>query len=766
MLCRGNASEDTQLDLIECNPSTAMPRPLTKSQLNASKVLRSEIFPHKVFGYLEGDMQFSAEELKGFAEAAHSLKLYRRADLRDDVNDKNLIDKLYVDPLQNDAVLETMLRDSTTFLIGRKGTGKSTVFQRAQHELRSRDNTISAYVDIKTVYEAANIDPAVPNQLAQAGVALSEEGLKKILLYRAFIRAVFLDVKKELKDQINSNVFSKILSKIGLKRSDISGAIDDLLDGSFDSQITNVTALKSIVSKVSTESGESYKASNVDQIGGGFSATGVSGEFSLNSSDETASSRKLGKSDEYSEIVLRTFDINRVIEDLGNLLRGINISKLYIFIDDFSELPEDAMRIFVDVVLAPLNNWSSELIKFKVAAYPGRIYFGKIDPTKIDEVYIDLYKLYGDRDVTTMEEKGADFVKRLVNGRFNHFVGVDFSHFCEGDANVLYRELFYASMANPRILGHILSNIRDLATVYHQAIGRRVIQDASSKYYEDKIEPFFGMHKFAHESFSERASIYSLKELLQSILTRAVQLRDYKDSRVTQEISGRTPSSHFHVADSLNAALRTLELNFFLTLYYEMKDRDGNKVSVYALNHGLCRKYSITFGRPLGHREYRLYFVERIFDYTPIIRKFLESNQEIKCDSCGRIYGLDKLDGLIMYEMMCPSCKKGTCEVINLSKKYESVIRSVDPALLLPTTELGILEALYTEDREMVASEIAGELDCSYQLIGRRGRNLSERGLVIREKNDVNRRVFKITPSAVRDYFEGNNERRLELDIE
>jgi hypothetical protein len=43
-------------------------------------------------------MSFSSKDLKGFAEAARSLKLYRRADLRDDVTDKSLIRQLYVDP--------------------------------------------------------------------------------------------------------------------------------------------------------------------------------------------------------------------------------------------------------------------------------------------------------------------------------------------------------------------------------------------------------------------------------------------------------------------------------------------------------------------------------------------------------------------------------------------------------------------------------------------------------------------------------------------
>lgn len=708
-------------------------------------------------------MEFSDKDLTAFTQAAQSLKLYRRADLRDDVSDKSLIAKLYVDPLQNDAVLKTMLQDNTTFLIGRKGTGKSTIFQRAQHEIRGRSNAVSAYVDIKTVFESAETEPAVPAALAEAGAALGEDAIKRVLVYRAFIRAVFSDVKTELKLQINSSIFDKIFSTLGFKKSDIISAIDELLEGSFESQVTDVTAFKAVTTKVANEHAGSQQVTvqKNAELRAGPAAVGASG--GLKKTEESASSDKLTRSDEYSEVLLKTFSITKIMDDLRSVLLSVGITKLFIFIDDFSELPEEAMRVFVDTVLAPLNNWSNELIKFKIAAYPGRVYLGKIDPTKIDEVYLDMFRLYGDRDVSTMEDKATDFTKRLIKSRFEHFLGRDFEHFCDSDADGVFRELFYASMANPRILGHILTNLRDSVTAYQQLIRRRAVQDASTKYYEDKIEPYFGIQKFAHESFNERASIFSLKELLESIVSRARELRDYKDSQVTRDLSGRTPSSHFHVAAALESTLRTLELNFFVTLYYEMKDRDGNKASIYALNHGLCQKYSLAFGRPSGRREHRLYFVERIFDYTSIVRKFLADNQEIKCGGCGAIYGLDKLPGLVMYDMLCPTCKRGTCEVVNLSKKYEATIRGVDPAMMLPSTELGILDALFTEDRQMVASEIAGELDCSYQLIGRRGRNLADRGLVIRERNEANRRIFAISETALSEYFQGNADRRLDV---
>jgi hypothetical protein len=102
--------------------------------------------------------QWSTSELSGFAEAAESLKLYRRAELYTDTGDRPIIEDLYVDPLPDKQILRTLLRAHTTFVIGRKGTGKSTIFQRAQHEIRKQKNAVSAYIDIKTVYESSQVD--------------------------------------------------------------------------------------------------------------------------------------------------------------------------------------------------------------------------------------------------------------------------------------------------------------------------------------------------------------------------------------------------------------------------------------------------------------------------------------------------------------------------------------------------------------------------------------------------------------------------------
>lgn len=69
-----------------------------------------------------------------------SLKLYHRISNEKlssgEKKSKDIIEKIYIDPLPNDTVLKKMLKKETTFLVGKKGTGKSTIIERAQYQIR------------------------------------------------------------------------------------------------------------------------------------------------------------------------------------------------------------------------------------------------------------------------------------------------------------------------------------------------------------------------------------------------------------------------------------------------------------------------------------------------------------------------------------------------------------------------------------------------------------------------------------------------------
>ena len=125
-----------------------------------------------------------------FSKIAESLRQYRRAELNDfekDLGGKP-VDLLYVDPLPSDAVLLAVLSSNSTFLLGRKGTGKSTVFARAQSIIREKRESISVYIDVKAIYDLLGsielpVKAVPPDQI-------SDDVLHSHLLRKYFLASV------------------------------------------------------------------------------------------------------------------------------------------------------------------------------------------------------------------------------------------------------------------------------------------------------------------------------------------------------------------------------------------------------------------------------------------------------------------------------------------------------------------------------------------------------------------------------------------------
>ncbi|MDO6442069.1 hypothetical protein [Marinobacter sp. 2_MG-2023] len=693
--------------------------------------------------------------IENFEKAIDTLKLFRRSELSDEQGN-NLIEDLYVDLFPNEHLLKTIIKPNTTFLVGRKGTGKSTIFQRAQRELDKKKDVTWAYIDIKSLYESSTSDIAnFSNKFS--GKSLSIDTLRKINVFKTFLRDITQELKNQIELRIKSSAWESFKDKFSGKKEKVFGELDDFIRSIEEDKFINATAIKETNKESETQGLEKLEA----QLKSGASSQNVSMEVLVSLLLEAQEKH----SENFSEVYIRLFGIRELIKNLQGILKKLKIKHIYIFIDDFSELPKSEMEEVVDTLLAPFNNWSDEFIKLKVAVYPGRIYTGNIDRSKVDELYLDIHRAFGRSDVSSMEEKSINFTKRLIEKRLDFYCGKSWHDLIDVDNDEIWRTIFHACSANPRIAGYILYYAYEASVIYGDTIKRTTIASAARKYYEDKIAQYFSLNKFLHETFEERSSIFSLKELFEQIVKRAKELRNYDGSKLIRELKGRPPTSHFNISRDYDSVLSSLELNFFLTKYYEMKDRDGQDVSIYALNYGLCQQQSISYGRPNDKREHRLYYVERIFDYNPIIKKYIEFNQEIVCDTCHAKHGLDMLANIKVFNMLCPECKKGQCRIINLSRKYEELIKNVDEENLLPRNDLGILKILSDERRDMFAKEIAQEMDCSYQLVGKRGATLEERHLLQRGENENGRRVFRINANAEEIYFSDNSQ-ELNLDDE
>lgn len=703
-----------------------------------------------------------------FYRAADSLKRFKRAEIKDE-QERSLIETLYTDLLPENQVFKMILSDNTTFLVGRKGTGKSTIILRLESEYRKKDDYLPCYIDTKTVFESTKSEYQNIDYLKGR---IPEEALGKYLVERSFIQSILKAVLKEL--DLRADSYLKKFAKImGLSRTEkVRSAIDSLRK-----KVDNNEHLKSIelpvineyvgtISGVDEAERSSCKAYNdsgllkVDPVRG---SADLKAERSLKRSDRAKQIESWEK--QFSGALLKIFQIKEVIDEIRSILSMLKIKKLVIFLDDFSEVDEEILKNFVDVVLAPLNNWGDEFICFKVAAYPNRIHFGDIDKGKVDVIDLDFYNLYSNYDKNTMESLSLDFTKRLVATRIRYFSTETVDDYFDVSSSVTVDDymdlLFKCSMNVPRIIGYLLFYCHQTHISLGRKITKSAIELAAQKYYEKVIASFFDITTNSLLSFDEKVSELQQRNLLNVFVNQLKSIRKQimigdLNSEVYQSDKNNPYTSHFNFSPNLERFVRTLELNFFISKYSEMSDRDGKKVSVYSLNYGLTLIENMRWGKPSGN-EFRKYFIARPFNFDGIFERFLKESKHIQCvnPECGKTYPYEDLPFLEFNKMRCNECQSEV-KVKSVSDDIRKELDRIDKTKLLPAIELGIMHELNGSNEKMYARDLSEELDISSQLIAKRAKKLDEdKGLVDRDRTEQLIK-YSISKKAVDEYFNGN----------
>jgi hypothetical protein len=658
-----------------------------------------------------------------FARIAESLRQYRRAELRDFQEELGArpVDALYVDPLPENAVLNSVLSSNTTFLLGRKGTGKSTVFARAQSVLRTRKDVLSSYIDVKSLYDITNASEAPARDVDTAKI---DGGICRAhILRKAFLGAVISELLKEVDQLCNEMSLWDVWR--GKKKSfvDLKDKLSSLQNRTKEVTLTEqeLPILQRIThtwkTQQQTEHSQSVKAGGKGEI----SLTGAKAgaHASLSDFDKSLDDSELYQ--EYSDVVLRSFPFDEIISEIRDLLEESGLKRLVVFFDDFSELNFLDQRLFVDVVLAPLNNSSNEAVKLKIAGYPGRVYYGRIDATKVDTISLDFTALYEAAEVQTMENAAIDYTTRLLAMRFAAFDEDMATYF---DTSVPIDEhmklLFQTTFNVPRLMGSLLHTCYLDRVSTGAQVTPASLRLAARKYYESTIAQYFQrMNRFALEPFENKLDRHNQEQLLKCIVSEARDVRrKISEGSVGGsyfESVGHPPTSHFVVSSALTDVFRSLESNFLLSKYKDTRDKDGKSVAVYALYYGLTESERLAWGYPPG-REYRNYFVQRCFDFTGAIHAFLARNQTIRCASCGKSYPLEQKESFELYRWRFPECPDGLCAVVNLADDFEAEVAQLHKDLMLEGVELDILNTLNSEQKLMLAGEISALIDVTYQL--------------------------------------------------
>lgn len=661
------------------------------------------------------------ENIKEFFEFAESLKLNQKAELSD-VDGNSLISAVYTDLFPNNAVNDKVNLPNTTVIIGRKGTGKSTIFQKSIEDQISNKNVFPIYIDVKTIY-----DRATPTLNYENSSYISRNEITKYLLYKNFLKEIILEIKKKAEAQLSFSFFEKVFGLSVDKTLSIQNQLEKI-----ETEINN--AFEQIDVNLFKNIGTELEKSTSEANGINVS---LSQDFKIEGKSEN--SKNGAVKEQFQNVLLNFLNIKSLlIDNLLVIKESLGIKHLYIYLDDFSEIDYDAQTIFVDWFIAPLNNLSENFIKFKIATYRGRLYLGKIDRSKIDFIHLDFFEAYNIYNtLSRMEELALNYNERLVAARSRHFFqNSTFYDFFDLRKEELHEALFEVSMNIPRKLGYILSYCYESNLIHNSKITRATLGNAAQRYYEEVTESYFEANPYITRPFNDKVNIANQLNLLNKIIAKQ-KFNKQSIAKSNAKIFSNTdqPTSHFVVNEDFSNLLNNLELNGFVSTYNKIKDKSNISSTLFALDYGMCRKHNLTYGRP-KETEYRQYYNDSRFSLNHIIREHFNSTQVLKC-KIGHEFSFDLHKQFELYDMNCPTCisegQMNKCSIAVSNKELVDKIKDIEQTSLvnIEFDEFKILHALSQFSPVSQPSGRLGQItDLSYQYVSKRIPKLIELGFV------------------------------------
>lgn len=668
-------------------------------------------------------------------EAFKSLIKSGRPDIRDDEN-KNLLPQLYVDLLENDYFLKQALDENHAIFKGRRGTGKSTIFLQAEEKLKEKKGIVSVYINLQSCYEeirASNIE--------------EQELMNKYNVYLKFFNQILEKVRNDCEKFLHDKEIGKLFEEI---------KNGEYIDENFRRTMQFTT------------NDEKNAQLNVN------ATTEKKAEVSLLVSNKTATEEQHTKQE------MRIFSINTVLNKMKKILDRHSIKKVYLFLDDFSELTKDSQKLIVDSLIAPIISSYNEMFVIKLAAYPYRIYLGNIDSSKIVSYALDFYEVYEKTSTNfkNVEALGIDYVRRTLKKRISVYTkdqldADDLFDTTKEKIDVYYKTLFYATAGIPRSLGYILKYSFLGSINKGNNITIADLNNASKTYFTNNILADFCNDSRYKESFFDEKKILTQmtqKKLMDDLVEMAKRIKrglieKYTGKQAVKDIYKQTiekyksgitywiPTSHFYVEKEIESILQTLELYYIVSKFNEGSSRKpGVRVSYYGLNYGLCLENQIDYGKPEFRRTYD-YWRQDEFDYTEFIPAAINAVEVPKCSNCGYEYTLKAEYDIVKKFGYCLSCKESNCiQDVNQLEEIMKDQMAKWKSECLPDIEIDILRVLYNNmPNEMSAVEIGNEVDRHHLAITKIMERMSKKGYisyVVREK-----RYYSIQEKAITTFF-------------
>jgi predicted AAA+ superfamily ATPase len=129
---------------------------------------------------------------ENFRHVIDSLKKSRAEPITDPHTGEVINHLLYEDPFVDGHLLKEAKRKRTAFVEGRRGTGKSSLLQKLQNDLRQEKKVITSYLDGQKILINANLEHSALQDERHASFA------RKVALFDAFLPMFIRELKREL----------------------------------------------------------------------------------------------------------------------------------------------------------------------------------------------------------------------------------------------------------------------------------------------------------------------------------------------------------------------------------------------------------------------------------------------------------------------------------------------------------------------------------------------------------------------------------------
>jgi len=626
-----------------------------------------------------------------------------------DAGKLNLLSRYYVDYF---GLLPEVLSDTDQLIVGRRGTGKTTLLYRAlvacmeswskEHpeNVAPQARTLGIYVDLSkcqyiddvadgdfTAFEHAfvtEVCDAIADQLTRFWPGLMQEPGYFARLFKAAESNQIAEVRN-------------VLDRIGqLLREGMPRVVDK----------SAPIQAKDVASSTQTRAAE---------LGGSLSGdASIAAKLSEGKSNSQSAERSYSVRTSYRLTVL---DVLRI---LGDLREKAQLSATYLFIDEFSALSTDLQRRFSTLLKKLLGSHSGVFIKLCAITDKYTLGSSIILQRDLFELSLDL-DAFVERSHSLNEAMDGlrAYSSEIVRSRLE-------AYGCPPPGEILdepdetYGLLSRSAMGVPRTLGIVLKQAWNRS---RQGNGRKIrksdiaygVRYASTAY----ANQLLGAARDGVAIPAFHADIWN------ALLTRA----QHERAKVPD-----VAASHFLILARSEQMLSML--NMFFLIHLLTKGRTTKKErstrSLYCFDFGICEENN------LGFATDKNVIRQQRFAYDDALSRFekyfgVTAEATFRCPQCGTVYTESEL---VVAGMQLTFCPRDKADLVG-----QAVVVSGAQYTEEETKIIGTIRSATREDH-VFARQIADDVGCYVQKVAKFGEKLDRGGFARRESDEDEGKLF------------------------